>query len=85
MKKCKGCESEIATKAKQCPYCGEDQRSCFGLHRFLVTTFLVVFVSCIIAGAYDPQIRTYIHEQQLWHQLQQCGLNCPALHDHDLL
>lgn len=35
MKKCKGCQKEIDTKANKCPYCQTDQRSWFRRHKIM--------------------------------------------------
>ncbi len=48
LKKCKECEKEISSSAKQCPGCGKDQRNWFMRHKFL-TSFIVVIVFIIVA------------------------------------
>jgi len=50
MKKCKGCQKDIDSKAKKCPYCQTDQRNWFAKHPIL-TVLLALFIIGIVASA----------------------------------
>ncbi len=51
MKKCKGCQKEIDSKAKKCPYCQADQRNWFVKHKIITVILVLVLIGAISGGA----------------------------------
>ncbi len=73
MKKCKGCQKEIDSKATKCPHCHTDQRNWFMRHKILtgILGFIALIIIISIASSGGTDTKTASEANQFNNQAAQ--------------
>lgn len=82
MKKCKGCQKEIDSKATKCPHCQTDQRSWFRRHKIMTGIFgllgLIILIIIISAASGNKSGSQSNNDQSTKNKVYSLNENVPS-------